>query len=102
VKRSRDGWLLGMTARETLGMSKIAWMWRHGSTLESHVGFQSTTRHGEVYPWKGVEIRWNCSRYFRLGDISMMTKVLNIPAISSYLSSLYSNVRHDKENKYQR
>jgi hypothetical protein len=42
------------------------------------------------------EIRWHYSRYFRLGDISVMTKVLNIPAISSSLSSLYSNVRHSK------
>jgi hypothetical protein len=44
----------------------------------------------------GREIRWHCSRYFRLGDISVMTKVLNIPSISSSLSSLYSKVRHGK------
>jgi hypothetical protein len=57
---------------------------------------------GKFIHGRGVEIRWHCIRYFRLGDISVMTKVLNIPAISSSLSSLYSKVRHGKENKYQR
>jgi hypothetical protein len=39
VKRSRDGWLLGIRARGTLGKLDIAWMWRRGSTLQSHAGF---------------------------------------------------------------
>jgi hypothetical protein len=47
----------------------------------------------------GREIRCHCSRYFRLCDISVMDKVLNIPAISSSLSSLYSKVRHDKRKR---
>lgn len=47
----------------------------------------------------GREIRWHSSRYFRLCDISVMAKVLNIPTISSSISSLYSKVRHDKGNR---
>ena len=99
-KRSSDVWVHGITAR---GLWRCQWTHGYGCMAQS---WRSTpvswAQQGrdmvECTTEEGRQIRFYWSRYFSVQtlDISVMAKVLNIPAIPSSLSQSCTTVEHDK------